>query len=148
MSSGVYVPTHFTAKELVPKALYNKYKSRGDNWFWQTLFDERLLQVIDAIRSQFGPMTINDWSWGGNNQYRGFRPPSCGIGATLSQHRFGRAADLIPKSIHPDKIRDDIIKEQHDEVWKLVGALEMDISWLHVDVRQRGTDGEIMKFYP
>jgi hypothetical protein len=146
--AGVYIPTHFKAVELVPKALYQKYKSRGDNWFWQTIFDERLLIVIDAIRTSFGSMTINDWSWQGSNQYRGFRPPNCGVGATLSQHRFGRAADLIPKDIHPDEIRDHIIAHQHETIWSLVGALEMDISWLHVDVRQRGTNAEIMKFYP
>jgi len=144
----IYVPTHFKAAELVPKALYNKYKSRGDSWFFQTVFDPRLLKVIDGIREDFGSMTINDWSWAGPNQYRGFRPPNCGVGATLSQHRFGRAADLIPKNIHPDEIRDHLIKHQNDETWKYIGALEMDISWLHVDVRQRGTDGQIMKFYP
>jgi hypothetical protein len=146
--SGLYIPTHFKAVELVPKAIYNKHKSRGDNWFWQTVFDERLLIVIDTIRTAFGPMTINDWSWAGTSQYRGFRPPNCGVGATLSQHRFGRAADLIAKDIHPDLIRDEIIDHQNEEIWGLVGGLEMNISWLHVDVRQRGKDGKISLFYP
>lgn len=146
---GLYIPTHFTAAEMVPKAIYDKYKNRGDVWFFQTLLDERLLIVADAIRTKFGSMTINDWSFTGPNQFRGFRPPSCGIGATLSQHRFGRAADMIPKAaIHPDEIRDYIIAHQHNKIWEYIGGLEMDISWLHIDVRQRGTDDKIMLFYP
>jgi hypothetical protein len=94
-------------------------------------------------------MTVNDWSWGGANQYRGWRSPDCGIGATLSQHRFGRAVDMIPKDMSAEDIRDDLIKNQHKSPHiKFIGGLEMGISWLHVDVRTRNKDGEINLFYP
>jgi len=144
----MYKPNHFGIKELVPKALYNKYKSKGDAFLFQVVFDERLLRLIDRIREEYGSMTCNDWPWGGSNQYRGFRPPDCSIGAVLSQHRFGRAVDLIPKSITPDEIRTEIIANQNSDKWKDVGGLEMDISWLHIDVRQRTDPNKINLFYP
>ena len=144
----MYKPDHFGIKELVPKDIYNKYKQKGDTFLFQVIFDNRLLRVIDEIRKKFGSMTINDWSWGGTNQYRGFRPPGCSVGAKLSQHRFGRAADLIPKNITSGEIRQEIIKDQNSGIWKLVGGLEMNISWLHVDVRARTDSDKINLFYP
>jgi hypothetical protein len=112
------------------------------------LFDERILKLIDVIREEYGPMTINDWAWGGTNQFRGFRSGGCDVGATLSQHRFGRAVDMIPKEIHPRQIREDIIEDQWGRPYKDVGGLEMGISWLHIDVRARNDKGEINLFRP
>ena len=144
----MYKPQHFAIRELVPKDLHEKYKIRGDDFLFQVVFDERLLKLIDRIRDLFGPMTANDWSWGGTNQYRGFRPPGCSVGAKLSQHRFGRAIDLIPKNITSSEIRKEIIANQNSSDWKYIGGLEMDISWLHVDVRQRTNSSKINLFYP
>ena len=144
----MYTPKHFGIKELVPKSLYDKYKSRGDNFFFLVIFDERLLVLIDKVREQFGSMTICDWSWGGASNYRGFRPPDCTIGAALSQHRFGRAVDMIPKNISPDEMRTYIIDNQNSSDWKVVGGLEMDITWFHIDVRARTDDSKINLFYP
>ncbi|RKX17824.1 MAG: hypothetical protein DRP51_10205 [Candidatus Zixiibacteriota bacterium] len=142
----MYVPKHFKLTELVPKAIYQKYKIRGDAWLMRVLFDERLLRVIDTIRESFGPMVINDWAWNGKNQWRGFRSPQCGVGATLSQHRFGRAVDMIPREVHPDIIRDDILEDQMGCAYRDIGGLEMNISWLHIDVRGRDQNGKIMLF--
>jgi len=144
----MYTPKHFGIKELVPKALYDKYKSRGDNFLFQVIFDERLLRLIDTVREEFGSMTVCDWSWGGASQYRGFRPPDCTVGAALSQHRFGRAVDMIPKDISPGDMRKKIIADQNSNKWKVVGGLEMDITWFHIDVRARTNDSKINLFYP
>jgi hypothetical protein len=128
--------------------VYAKYQSRGDQWMINVLFDERLLRVADILREEYGPMTINDWAWGGTNQFRGFRSGGCNIGADLSQHRFGRGLDLIPKDIRAGKIREDIIDDQMGESYKDVGGLEMGITWLHIDTRARNEEGEINLFYP
>lgn len=144
----MYIPNHFGIKELVPKDLYDKYKSRGDQFLFQVVFDERLLRLIDTIRKEFGSMTVCDWSWGGSSHYRGYRPPDCDVGATLSQHRFGRAVDMIPKSISAGHMRKKIIDDQNSDKWKVVGGLEMDITWFHIDVRARTDDSKINLFYP
>ena len=144
----MYIPKHFKAAELVPTTLYKKYASRGDEWILRILFDERLLRIIDIIRSEYGPMTINDWSWGGKNQWRGYRTGTVSIGATLSQHRFGRAVDMIPKNITADEIREDIIDDQMGQAYQHIGGLEMNISWLHIDTRGRDSKNKINLFYP
>ena len=144
----MYIPIHFGIKELVPKDLYDKYKSRGDNFLFQVVFDERLLMLIDRVRDKFGSMTICDWSWGGGSHYRGFRPPNSSVGAALSQHRFGRAVDMIPKNVSPDEMRTYIIDNQNSGDWGNVGGLEMDISWFHIDVRARTNPIKINLFYP
>jgi hypothetical protein len=144
----MYIPENFGIKELVPKDLYEKYKTRGNQFLFQVVFDERLLRLIDTVRKKFGPMTINDWSWNGSNQYRGYRPPDCSVGAALSQHRFGRAVDMIPKYGTADDMRQIIIDNQNTDDWKDVGGLEMDISWFHIDVRARTNLNKINIFYP
>jgi hypothetical protein len=144
----MYIPQHFGIKELVPEYVYDEYKSRGDNFLFQVVFDERLLRLIDEVREIFGPMTICDWSWGGQSNYRGFRPRYCDVGAVLSQHRFGRAVDMIPKDTSPGHMRKKIIDDQNSDRWKVVGGLEMDITWFHIDVRARTDDSEINLFYP
>lgn len=75
----------------------------------------------------------------------GFRPFNGDTGSSLSQHKFGRALDLIPAKVHPDKIREDIINKKYGFM-KKIQAIEMDISWLHFDVRNNSD--ELLKFYP
>ena len=144
----MYIPKYFGIKELVPKDIYDKYRSRGSNFLFQVVFDERLLMLIDRIREEFGPMVVCDWASGGGSHYRGFRPPDCSVGAALSQHRFGRAVDMIPKNVSPDDMRPQIISDQNSDKWKVIGGLEMDITWFHVDVRARTDESKINLFYP
>lgn len=144
----MYKPKHFGLKELLPQTFYNTNYKKYDGKLWYILFDERLLMTIDNIREKFGKMIVNDWAYGGNNNYRGYRPLKCKVGATLSQHRFGRACDLIPQETTANEIRDYIITNQNKEPWKHIGGLEMGISWLHIDIRARDITGSIQLFYP
>lgn len=144
----MYKPKYFSLKELIPQTFYNTNYKKYKGKLWYILFDERLLMTIDNIREKFGKMIVNDWVYGGNSNYRGYRPLKCSVGATLSQHRFGRACDLIPQDLHPDEIRDHIIANQNREPWKHIGGLEMNISWLHIDTRARDITGAIQLFYP
>ena len=128
-----YIPKHFKIYELVPKDLFEHYKKR--QYYLWGLFDYRTLVTADNLRKRYGKMTINDWYWGGSNQYRGFRPPDCTVGAALSQHKMARALDMIPKSTDAYRIRNDILNDSYHEDFKYITCLEIDISWLHFDVR-------------
>jgi hypothetical protein len=88
-------------------------------------------------------MLCNTWLWDGRAKYRGFRPFGAAFGAELSQHKFGRALDLIPLENSVDMIRSNIISRQNEECFKDLTALEMKVSWLHVDVRNhnKAVDG-------
>jgi hypothetical protein len=49
--------------------------------------------MLDALRDKFGPITVNDWSWGGTFKESGYRSATSRTGAKYSQHRYGRAFD-------------------------------------------------------
>lgn len=139
----MYKCNHFRIEELVPQDTFEEFRDDQNSLWW--IFDQRVLYVIDRLRDDYGVMNCNDWLWGGKYNYRGFRPMEYKYGANLSQHRFGRAMDLVPKSVHPDDIRKDILNYER-EYMRDIRGLEMDISWLHVDVRNQ--KGKILKFYP
>lgn len=130
----MYRPTYFHLHELVPPLELDRYDAR----LWH-VFDERILRGADLLRDEFGPMLVNDWHSGGSKRYRGYRPAGCDIGAALSQHRFGRALDLIPLRCPAETIRQAILDEPdmvRDQLGNyMVTAMETGVSWLHIDCR-------------
>lgn len=131
-----YKPKYFTLEELLPEDFYYAQKHRGD-YLWTICFDSRVLWTADRLRERYGAMTVNTWKWPAmkKHEFRGYRPPNCEIGSKLSQHRYGRALDLIPQYIGAQKIRDEIFASPHDEDFQYITCLEDDISWLHFDIR-------------
>ncbi|MEY8247318.1 MAG: D-Ala-D-Ala carboxypeptidase family metallohydrolase [Bermanella sp.] len=127
----MYECAYFDIKELVSKKVFVDRGQRA----WG-LLDERALITLDALRKRFGPITVNDWAWGGVNQYRGLREPGCQIGATYSQHRFGRAFDCIFKNTSAQAVREYIMADPDE--FPYISALELNTSWLHFDVRNTG----------
>ena len=125
-----YIPKYFKPYELIPKATYELLKNKP--WIIWQLFDFRVLYVGDAIRKRYGKMIANTWYWGGRHQYRGWRPAKCKIGATYSQHRFGRALDLDPQEVTAEEIRQDIKKGEN---FRYISCIEDGVPWLHFDVR-------------
>ena len=126
----MYIPKHFKLYELLPARIYNQI-NHAIAWY---LFDERILKAADLLRGRYGKMIINDWYWGGENHYRGWRPPDCTVGAKYSQHRFGRALDLIPVENNVEEIRQDIIASPESFDY-LITTVEVGVSWLHIDCR-------------
>ena len=128
-----YFPKYFKPYELLPKALY--YELLGLGWperrIWQ-LFDPRTLLVNDKLRARYGKMVANTWYWGGRHQWRGFRPCACPVGALYSQHRYGRASDLVPVEVTVEEIRNDIIQGEN---FLYISCIEMEVPWLHHDER-------------
>jgi hypothetical protein len=126
-------PKYFELYELLPQNFYINYKNLNNIWF---VFDGRILETIDRLRIRYGKLIANDWIWGGQNQYRGWRPPNCDVGAKLSQHRFGRAIDLIPKEVDVIEIIEDIKNNyESDDTFRYITCIEDNIGWLHFDVR-------------
>ena len=124
----MYKCKHFGIKELVDKATYKK---RGEK-AW-ALLDERALMTLDLLREDFGPITVNDWSWGGTNQWRGIRTSYSKYFSTYSQHSFGRAFDCIFKNHTAEEVRQAI--KANPERYKYINSIEEGVSWLHFDVR-------------
>lgn len=129
-----YIPTYFKPYELLSETFYTKLKKRGwsDERIWQVFFDARTLYVGDKIRRRYGKVIANTWYWGGKHHYRGFREPSCTVGAIYSQHRFGRAQDLEPAEVTVEEIRKDIKKGEN---FHYITCIEENVLWLHHDER-------------
>lgn len=129
------ISDHFLIPEFVSKETWEKY---GDKSIW--FVDPRLITVIEKIRAHFGKVIfINTWHLQSQYNYSGYRPPTCSIGATESQHRFGRAADIkVGGSFTCEEVR-NIIREN----WSAFGVttIEKDTpTWVHVDIRNTGLD--------
>lgn len=122
---------HFTLKELVPIDVYNQYGKEA----WK-LFDEKLIDTIDFIREKLDkPIIINDWQWGGKNQYRGYRPENCKVGALNSAHKDGMAVDMTVKGMTAEDVRTWLKDNHNDLPWPI--RCEKDVNWVHVDTRAK-----------
>ena len=125
-----YKPKHFPLQELVDPASFSALGNRA----WQCL-DPRLLWTLDAIRGLHKATIVNTWHNGGQFSLRGFRSPGCGVGAAYSQHRFGRAADMHFTERSVEEVRADIIQHPERPEYQYITAVELDVSWLHIDLR-------------
>ena len=130
----MYKTKHFKLYELLPRGFYEAHRHEEDRlWF---MFDARMLWTADRLWDLYGPTVIaNDWKWGGNNQYRGWRPWDCEVGADLSQHKFGRALDQKFRHAAAEEVRRDIKNDPWKSEFRYITALEDGVSWLHWDVR-------------
>ena len=125
-----YTPKHFSLQELVPQFMWLKH--RQDKLL--RMIDSRLLWTMDRLRELYGPVYVNNWHWGGNNQFSCLRPFDCAVGAALSEHKFGRAADLKFKRINADEIRQHVLADPYREEFKFITSLELGVSWFHFGV--------------
>lgn len=138
MVNTMFIPDGFKLYELLPKNFYeDHYNSSNLPKLWN-MFDYRLKYTIHMLRKRYGTLIANDWYWGGVNQYRGWRPTDCTVGAKFSQHKYGRAIDLkTPRTARKkaSDIREDILRDPFHEDFKYITCVEMGVSWLHFDVR-------------
>ena len=134
-----YCPKYFDPREFVPP---EAYEALGDSCL--LVMDCRMLKTADALRGFFGvPVIINDWHMHGIRKYSGFRPVDCATGAHWSQHRFGRALDMIIKTIAPEEARTQIIQAKNH--FPYITAMERDTTpWVHVDCRAIFGDGIVL----
>lgn len=116
--------------EYIPKELYLKYESKPHILIG--LIDKQLVEADQALRHQFGPVTINDWWHGGNRNWSGIRTPDSSYYSPTSQHSFGRASDKLFAKSAAEEVRQFI--RQH---WKELGitCIEDGVSWVHSDIR-------------
>ena len=130
---------NFRLEEFIDPDTFKKY---GEQSIW--FIDVRIVTLAQFIRERIGkPCTVNNWHSGGSYQYSGFRPPTCSIGAKLSQHRFGRGIDLKVKGMTADELRQDI--ENNYSIYRKAGLTTIEDgayapTWCHIDIRETGLD--------
>jgi len=124
----MYIPQHFSIEELVPIDVFEERGTKA----WE-LLDDRMLITLDQLREEYGSITINDWKWNGDNQWRGLRTPDSPYYRQYSQHTFGRAADCIFNDTKIEVVREDI--QANVDKFPCISSIELNTSWLHFDVR-------------
>lgn len=128
--SRFYRPIHCGIEELVDEATFQALGESG----WQ-LFDPLLLSTLDRIRERYkAPVIINNWKAGGSFDARGFRPSKSVVGAPLSAHRRGQACDFDVKGMTSEEVRKDIRDHQEHMDFQFINRVELDTSWVHIDV--------------
>lgn len=128
---------YFKTQEFVSREIYEKW---GESSLW--FVDPRTLKLANFVREFFGkPITINNWTSGGQYNYSGFREPECTEGAKLSQHRFGRAIDIKVAGMAPRAVFDAIRANEKlfmDAGLTTLEKAEDTPTWTHCDIRQTG----------
>lgn len=128
LSMTMYKCAHFRIEELVPQHVF---EDRGQQ-AWM-LLDSAALIALDALREKFGPITVNNWVWGGDRQWSGLRTAQSPFGSQYSQHRFGRAFDCLFRDTTAEEARQYILANPCE--FPLITSMELGTSWLHFDTR-------------
>lgn len=128
----IYKTEYFQLAELLPKEFYADEKASDNRWW---LFDQKALWTLDRLRERFGKCYVNNWPFGGANQWGGWRPFDCKIGAVFSQHKFGRAFDVKFEIVRAEEVRQDIREHPLEYAYQYITCIEKDVSWLHFDTR-------------
>lgn len=147
----MYKSRHFKIEELVPPETIEYYEARGGKHRAWELFDDEAILCLDLLRDDLGSCTINNWLWGGNLRYSGFRPASCDVGSDYSMHRVARGFDVKFKHKTVEEVRAHI--KANPERFRWIKRMELGqikngkkcpISWNHID---NGNVAEFKEFW-
>jgi hypothetical protein len=139
----MYKPTHFKLQELVPEELYNTLSEQA---LW-SLFSEESLRMLDWIKDKFpkGSIIINDWSWGGQFSYSGFRTKASLDYSEYSLHSTGEAFDLKFSEYTIDEVMtalEDVTYSPH------IRRVEKGTTtWLHIDTKVKLGFEKVIYFF-
>jgi|SaaInlLV_10m_DNA_3_1039740.scaffolds.fasta_scaffold07809_2 hypothetical protein len=123
----------FKIFELVPVHLYQIVH---EDSLWD-MMDDKLIESIDLLKEKFpnGTMVINNYQWGGERGWSGLRTKDSKYYSEGSQHSIGKAVDCIFSEYTTEEIRNYIL--YHQDEFPYIGGIEIGVSWLHLDVRDR-----------
>lgn len=123
---------YFQVYELVDRLTYEQ---RGDEAI--SVFNPELLIQLDNLREYFGvSITVNNWYFGGEFEWRGWRTPEKAkeLGAPNSQHRIGNAIDGDIRGVSADDARVRILADKNNPLLCRIQRLETGTSWVHFDL--------------
>lgn len=128
---------NFSIQELVPPEIFSERGNAASQ-----LMDISIVNVAQWLRDKTGkPITINNWSNGGQFKESGLRNFVTSTGAKWSQHKYGRALDLKVEGIQAEEVR-QLIRNNWTTL-KAIGltTIEKDTpTWVHIDCRYTGME--------
>lgn len=129
-----YKPKYFQLCELVPRWQYENVEHYKLWMCWRP----EILWTADRLRETYGPVIINDYSFGGHWQYCGWRPqvpPPGEKWAEWTQHAWWNALDMHFRNVTAEEVRQDIKANKWPVVFQHIRCIEDGVSWLHIDGR-------------
>ena len=122
---------HFSVWEFLSEADFKEHGISG----WRFVCPV-LLSVMNRLRGRLDrAITANNWKYGGALNWRGVRTPTYSKYSITSLHSWGRALDFDVSGMAPTEVVRWIIENQSD--FPEIRFIEIDISWVHIDVGQR-----------
>ena len=101
---NAYKCKHFIIQELVSKKVY---EAKGEQcWRW---FNPIALRGMDKLRERYGPMRMNDWYWGGQDDGRGYHFVGEEKRSEFSGHRHWGSFDPIFSKVTAKEVRIDLL---------------------------------------
>lgn len=136
----IYIPKYFELYELLPPELYTydmMVSEEARERAFATYFDYKLLETIDIIRGEIvkAPLICNTWFQDGNRVASGYRSSQCPVGVAKSQHKEGKAVDLVCNKYTAEQMRQMIKENEHLLPYPI--RIEEGVSWLHIDTKER-----------
>jgi len=132
-----YKPKYFKIYELIDPELYRIYGEKA----WR-FFDPRILYSIDQIRKFFKrKVTINNWYWNGNFQWRGLRTFHYKLFYFSSMHNFGRGLDFDVEGYTAEQVRRILRANQNRKEFRYISYVEDNVNWVHIDCRNSNKKG-------
>jgi len=131
------VSPNFLLQEFIPPTIYNMYDVK-EKCLW--VLDIRIIKAAQLLRDLTGcNVIINNWHNGGEYTNRGYRLPSSKVGATYSQHKFGRAIDVNVEGMTVAGTIDCMLT--NFDKFKAYGIRTIEHpaftpSWVHMDCRE------------
>jgi hypothetical protein len=142
MMEKIYIPKYFELYELLPPELYTYDMMASEvarERAFATYFDRKLLETIDVVREIIGlPLICNTWFQDGNRVASGYRTKTCSVGAENSQHKLGKAVDLICHKMSAEEMRQKIEANKDRLPYQI--RIETGVNWLHIDTKEITAD--------
>lgn len=140
--------TNFTAKEFVPKEIWDVYKEGSVQFI--SKFQVDVAMLVRQCTQKF--TYVNTWHINKNgHNYRGFRPRNCKVGAKFSLHKTSDALDFNVQGMSTKAVH-RLIMANHDLFWNIgVRRLEdpaFTTTWVHVDNKNSPGQTKIIVFKP
>jgi hypothetical protein len=131
----VQISDNFYLDEFIDPIIYGKLGQRSLGFI-----DKRMIEAAEYIRNGMGsPLVINNWATGGQYRESGLRRYETRTGASMSQHKFGRAIDIKVKGYTPKQVHDFILKNERYLIQsQIITTLENHAftpTWTHLDCR-------------
>ena len=134
---------NFTLEELVHKDIIAKVGDRSADFLHIAL-----APTLQAMRDKFGSIVVNGMYKGKEFTRSGLRRPHGRIGAMLSAHKFGCAADCKFTDITPIEVQKYIMDHQDEfpYITRLENALITE-TWLHVETGSKRKKGQSINVF-